>query len=58
MTPTTVRKCIGWLRRCHALRPLWGKNSAVAVTLFLELLSEPLPHPLAAFGQNFHLYFT
>jgi hypothetical protein len=40
------------------LRPLWGKNSAVAVRFSLQLLLQPLAHPFAAFGQNFHLYFT
>jgi len=38
------------------LRPLWGKNPAVAVRLGLQLLLKPPPHPLAAFGLHFQLH--
>jgi hypothetical protein len=29
----------------------------MAVSFGLELLVQPLPHPFAAFGQNFYLNF-
>jgi hypothetical protein len=50
MTPTTGRRGLGWLRQCHALQPLWGENSAVAVRFDWKLLLKPQAHPFAAFG--------
>jgi hypothetical protein len=35
------------------LRPLWGENSAVAVSLLLQFLLKPSAHPFPAFGFYF-----
>jgi hypothetical protein len=38
------------------LRPLWGKNSAVAVGFGLEFFLQPPAHPFAAFGFDFQFH--
>src|SRR5438093_9049608 len=57
-TPTLVCKCIVFSRRWCVWRALRGKNPAVAVSLLLEFLLQPLAHPLAAFGHDFHFDFA
>jgi len=48
-----VRRRIVWRRRWCAFLWLWGKNGAVLLDLFLELLFQPATHPFASFGLHF-----
>ena len=55
MIPATVRRCIGFLRRCLAFRPLRGENSALAVSFLLQSFLQPFAGPFPPLGQYFHL---